>query len=566
MKFDKNTIIGFLLIMLLLLYYSQYMAKSKKATQTVTNTVTKTVTQAQTQPDASTAQQPSSAQQSNAGALTSIPDATREPHFNTLTNSLVAFTFSDIGGSIYSVELAKNSVVRKGPLRTSFAPSNEWQTPLRIRQFAHLDVENIPVGVASITDNSLTYTGTVKSLIKLTKTYSLTPETYLLDAEYTFENIADSSIILSNSFSVWLGQMDQVTRTRDRYARRGADVEVITEKGGYDIIRENAGKSDEWQTIPGKGVWLAVRNKYFTHVMIPEMNTAAVKVRSIGHKDARDITAYAQFTAPTIATNQSYTWKATLYTGPKSIERLKTLPSKIGRGTKYDEIIDLGWFSFLARPILVYGLKGLYNFTHNFGLSIIILTILIKLITWPLTTKSVMSMKQMQKMQPEMQALKEKYKDDPKKQQAEMMLLYKKHGANPLSGCLPMFLQLPIFISLYAALSGAIELWGTSFLWIHDLSMPDTVAHIPYVIPFLGDKALGYTGLNILPLMMCGAMIGQQALSPSAGDPSQKKMMYFMPVIFLFIFYKMPSGLTLYWFVNQLLTMGQMFYLHYIKK
>ncbi len=564
MNMDKNTVIGFSLIILLFLFYTQFVAKPPATAPSATNTVTHVVTHTHETDRQSSPIEEAIDEETHAG--TAIPDVSRETQLTMLTNSLVAFTFSDIGGSIYAIELAKNNIVRKGPLRTSFAPSNNWQTPLRIHTFAHIDVENISVGIASMTENSLVYTGAVDSAVELTKTYTLATDSYLLDAEFSFKNTGNTSLDLSNSFCVWLGQMDQVTRTADRYARRGADIEVVAENGSYDIIREKTGKSDEWKTIPGKGVWMAVRNKYFTRVMIPEVQLTAAKIRSTGKKDTRNITAYAQFDAPQIAPGESYIWNSSFYAGPKSIDILKTLPAKIGRGTKYDEIIDLGWFSFLARPILVYGLKKLYNFTGSFGISIIILTLLIKIVTLPLTNKSVNSMKNMQKMQPEMQKIKEQYKDDPKKQQAEMMLLYKKHGANPVSGCLPMLLQMPIFISLYAALSGAIELWGTPFLWINDLSLPDTVAHIPYVVPFLGDKALGYTGLNPLPILMCGAMIGQQALSPSAGDPAQKKMMYLMPVIFLFIFYNMPAGLTLYWFVNQILTMVQMFYLHYIKK
>ncbi len=145
--------------------------------------------------------------------------------------------------------------------------------------------------------------------------------------------------------------------------------------------------------------------------------------------------------------------------------------------------------------------------------------------------------------------------------QQETMILYKKHGVNPLGGCLPMLLQMPIFFALYKTIGGAIELWGANFLWIKDLSQPDTVAHLPFSIPFLGSA------VNPLALMMAAAMLGQQALTPKAGGAnSQKGMMYMMSAFFLFICYKMPSGLVLYWFMNQLLSMCQTFYMHYVKK
>ena len=564
---DKNTLTGIILIFALVFLYMHFLAPSgEQPRSVVTNTVVRTDSASDTPanpPDARLEEGPVPPDEIT---TTDTPRPSRPESFAVISNELASFTFGSSGGSLYRIELARSPVVRKGPLATVNAPSNQWQVPFRLRSAGGLPVETTPFAFERSGARALTYTATVANTVFVRKSYSLNTNTYLLNGRIDIENVSDTTVALSNRFSVWLGQMGPVTLTRDRFAVRGADVQIIkSANGGMDIEREKASDDNEWNVIPGPDVWLAVRNKYFAHILIPDRPAAYTSIRSVGPEDARRITAYAGIDAPDLAPGDSFSWQADLYAGPKSYERLTALSTRIGRGTKYDEVLNLGWLSFLARPILVYGLKGLYRYVHNYGLAIIILTVLIKIVTWPLTSKSVMSMKQMQKLQPEMQKLKEKYKDDPKKQQQEMMLLYRKHGYNPLGGCLPMLLQIPIFIALYAALSGAIELWGASFLWINDLSMPDTVAKLPY-IPFLGDKALGYTGLNPLPLAMCGAMIGQQALSPSAGDPSQQKMMYIMPVIFLFIFYKMPSGLTLYWLVNQLLTMVQMFYLHYIKK
>jgi len=187
-----------------------------------------------------------------------------------------------------------------------------------------------------------------------------------------------------------------------------------------------------------------------------------------------------------------------------------------------------------------------YGLIPNYGVAIIIITLIIKIIFWPIQAKSIKSMKEMQKFQPMVDKLKEKYKDDSQKLNQETMKLYKEHKINPLSGCLPMVVQIPVFFAWYTMLRSAIELRGAHFLWIKDLSQPDTLAHIA-----------GFP-VNPLPLAMGVSMIWQMKLTPQTGDAKQQQMMmYFMPVFFLFICYKMSSGLVLYWTVQQLLSIGQ---------
>jgi YidC/Oxa1 family membrane protein insertase len=193
--------------------------------------------------------------------------------------------------------------------------------------------------------------------------------------------------------------------------------------------------------------------------------------------------------------------------------------------------VDFGWFAILAVPILR-GLQYIHNYIPNYGVAIILLTILIRLITFPLQYKSFKSMKKMQTIQPELQLLKEKYKDDSQKMQQETMALFKKAGANPLSGCLPLLLQMPFFFAIYRVLYSAVELVGAPFFgWIHDLSVHD---------PFY-----------VLPVLMAAAMFFQQKLTPQTTvDPTQQKIMLFMPIIFGFIMKSLPAGLVLYIFVS----------------
>lgn len=216
-------------------------------------------------------------------------------------------------------------------------------------------------------------------------------------------------------------------------------------------------------------------------------------------------------------------------------------------GGKLEHSVDFGFFAILAVPILR-GLQFFYDFIPNYGVAIIFLTLIIRLITFPLQFKSFKSMKQMQKIQPDLAKLKEKYKDDPQRMQKETMELFKKAGANPLGGCLPMVLQMPVFFAFYQVLYNAYELVEAPFaFWIHDLSIKDP--------------------MYVLPVIMGIAMFGQTKLNPSAtSDPMQKKMMLFMPVVFTFIMKDLPAGLNLYIFVSTVFGIVQQLFVYRVVK
>jgi YidC/Oxa1 family membrane protein insertase len=237
-----------------------------------------------------------------------------------------------------------------------------------------------------------------------------------------------------------------------------------------------------------------------------------------------------------------------LFIGPKELDTLKAL----GRG--FERSIDFGYFGFISIPFL-YVLHFFHRFTGSYGLDIILLTVLIKLLMAPLTHKSFVSMKQMQKLQPQMERLKEKYANDKEKLNKEIMELYRRNGVNPLGGCLPMVLQFPVFIGLYNALSTPIELRHAPFLWIKDLSRPDWES-LPITV---GDWHLG---IPILTIFMGASMFLQQWMTPSAGDPNQRKMMMLMPLMFTFMFVSFPAGLTVYWLINNLLSIGQQYWIN----
>src|SRR5262249_25286923 len=231
-----------------------------------------------------------------------------------------------------------------------------------------------------------------------------------------------------------------------------------------------------------------------------------------------------------------------VFLGPKEREILAAA------GHQLDRALDFGWFWFIALPLL-WGLRFLHRFIPNYGVNIILLTAFVKLATAPLTRTSFRNMKAMQKLQPEMQRLRERYKDDQGALQKEVMELYKRHHVNPLSGCLPMLLQLPIFVGLYNALMHAIELRHAPFmLWINDLAAPDRLMIFGIGIP-------------VLVIIMGASMLVQQWMTAQQGDPTQPRKMMIMPLVFTFISFNFPSGLVLYWLVNNLLSMAQQWYM-----
>jgi len=223
-----------------------------------------------------------------------------------------------------------------------------------------------------------------------------------------------------------------------------------------------------------------------------------------------------------------------VYAGPKDYDRLKEL--NVG----LEHIIDFGFFSILARP-LFWILKLFYRFMGNYGWAIVLLTIVVRIPFIPLLSKGQKSMNKLKELQPRLNEIREKYKKDPQRMQKEMMEIYRKYKVNPMGGCLPILLQIPVFFALYKVLMIAIELRGAPFmLWIRDLSAKD-----PYYI---------------LPIVMGITMVIQQKMTPTSVDPRQNKIMMFMPVIFTFLFLNFASGLVLYWLVNNILSIAQQMY------
>lgn len=280
--------------------------------------------------------------------------------------------------------------------------------------------------------------------------------------------------------------------------------------------------------------WAGFQNVYFLAAFIPQRAEGIEVIMKKNSETSADLRLSGPkiILPPQTKHAQSYA----IYLGPKDLDVLKAF------GADLDRALDFGWFDVVAKPIL-YVMKYFYRYTGNYGLAIIILTVIIKIIFWYPTHISYKSMKEMKKIQPEMAKLREKYQHDREKLNKELMELYRRYKINPMSGCLPIAIQIPIFFALYKVLLYSIEIRHAPFYWwIKDLS-----AHDPYYIS---------------PILMGISMFIQQWMTPSPGDPTQAKMMLIMPIIFTFMFLTFPTGLVIYWLFNNLLSIGQQIYIN----
>ena len=386
--------------------------------------------------------------------------------------------------------------------------------------------------------------------IVVEKNFRFSPETYMIDLNVTIKN--GSNMTIEDNLTLTLVQAEHGKKngstkssSAGRYGFEGPSALINNE---LEQIKPK--KIKEKNVFTGKLKWIAIQDRYFMSAVIPDEPVEASMRLYINE----DKTIQNQHVQPISEINAGtqHVFKYRLFFGPKSLKRL----SKIG----YDLVkaVNFGWFDILAKPC-VWIMNFLYDhFIPNYGVAIIILTLFTKIILWPLGSKSYKSMAEMKRIQPIMAEMREKYKGDKKRMNEEVMRLYKTYKVNPLGGCLPMVVQIPVFFALYRMLYGAIELrHAPFFLWINDLSAPDRLFSFDISIPFMQPPY----GIPVLTIIMGATMFLQQKMSPPMGDPSQAKMMKFMPLAFTVIFINFSSGLVLYWLVNNVISIAQQYYI-----
>lgn len=374
---------------------------------------------------------------------------------------------------------------------------------------------------------SLTLTHLTSQGLKIQKVYKFQGDNYGFDLQVLLANQGASPLSGTSELTLVSPWDEKHKGSSTEHVGPTSYVgEKLEKEGAEDLVKDPISYGNNL-------VWSAFETKYFTAIVAP-LNGAAEKtsLNKIGSLVEN------QFQSPykTLQPGESVQFQYRIYYGPKDGASLERAHADFGKA------IDFGFFSLLATPLLK-ALKFIYGYVGNYGIAIILVTIVIKLLFWPLTQKSYASMKAMQKLQPEITRVREKCKNDREKLNREIMELYKKHRVNPMGGCLPMLVQIPVFFALYKVLMDTIDLRHAYFgLWITDLSAKD-----PYYIT---------------PIIMGATMFIQQKMSPSTMDPVQAKVFMLMPIIFTFLFLNFPSGLVLYWLVNNLLTITQQYFIN----
>ncbi len=355
----------------------------------------------------------------------------------------------------------------------------------------------------------------------LVKKYVFYPGEYYFDLSYELQGAEGTNSVVSSTCLSWSHELFPGEKKKRSYVYSGPEAYV----NGKLFKQSKKQKNIKRMELEGQVNWIGYTSKYFLAAIMPRETAAAANAAGVIEKPESTIVE----TGMKLKGVGSFR----IFVGPKEFDYLKKFNLAL------DKSVDFGWFGVIARP-LVQLLKFFNRYLHNYGLAIILVTILIKLVFYPLSQKSYQSMSKMKAIQPKVAKLKEKYKDDKARQQKEMMDLYRTHKVNPFGGCLPIVVQIPVFFGLYRGLMVAIELRHAPFFWwIQDLAAKD-----PYYVT---------------PILMGVTMLLQQKMSPTTGDAMQAKMMLFMPIIFTFMFLNFPAGLVLYWLVNNVLSIGQQY-------
>ena len=498
------------------------------------------------------------AQISGAPKITTAPVATtgaiEGAEKFTLQNDVLVLEISASGANVIDAKLLK-----------SLTPENK---PVELFQYTPTHKYFARSGLISLNSDLPNHTSTFKLVqsgkdgsgrpfavfaserngVKLEKTFILNPGSYVVDVGHraTQTNNNPNPLVLYTEIVRDASQEQKIGPFDGAFsASTFTGPAVYTDKEKFNKLEFTAIDKNKitipTQVAAGEPAWIAMVQHYFASAWIP------------GDKVARDIYAGRidnnlyrigmQTPLGVVASGSTVVEKAKLFVGPQEERVLETI------APGFELLKDYGYLTILAKPIF-WLLDNIHSYVGNWGWSIILLTILIKLVFFPLSAASYKSMARMKEVQPRLVAMKEQYKGEPQKLNQAMMEMYRKEKINPLGGCLPVVIQIPVFISLYWVLLSSVELRGAPWiLWVHDLSLPDT--------SISGLIGLTSIPIGILPIIMAISMFVQTKLNPTPPDPIQAKVMMYMPLVFSVMFFFFPSGLVLYWVVNNLLSIAQ---------
>jgi len=427
-----------------------------------------------------------------------------------------------------NVDLIGEKAYIKGPLGLFLSRGGDDQ--VHTWKYGEWSFQGSDLTLADSTGTqNLTFTGQVHGY-RIERVLTFHPDTYLIEENTSVTNLNSTGVEGSIAFTAAAKSMSAEGNNYNP-----TKIAYLNQEGRNEVTDRDDLK-EKGLSASGALKWGAIESNYFLFAIMPDSDDTSF---SAGYQD--DIFRMAVTREATFIPNVTKSFKASYFLGPTDRAMLAAMPNNL------EETVNFGWFDFLAKPLLI-AMNFFYGYVHNYGIAIIILTIIIKLLFWPLSQKSYASMEQMKKLQPMVQKLREKYGDDKQRLNQETMALYKTYKVNPMGGCLPMVVQIPVFFGLYKALLGAVELRHAPF-----------IAHLPFTdLPWLADLS-AKDPYYITPIIMGATMFLQQKMTPSAGDPTQQKIMMAMPLIFTFMFLQFPAGLVVYWLLNNILSIGQQF-------
>lgn len=466
-------------------------------------------------------------------------------NIETIETEKFILTFSDIGGALKGIQIKEYKDAESGkpvklvdiaePQDGIFNLQSKIETSLPLIRYS-----------STRSDSKLIYAARLDNGLEIQKIYTIRNSNDDIELEIKFSNGATAPLsfaynIIGPSAIEPYGKFD------------GHNVEADESSSG-EVTRIPIGKiAKKPVRLQGKTDWVALKNNYFCIAIKPYETTTSLEFNSLKNNKIQSL---IESGIVTLNKGTAASHKYLLYAGAAEIDKLGSY--NLG----FEKIIHYGFFDWIGKPLLL-GLKFIHRFVRNWGLAIILLTLLTSLMLFPLTLKSLHSMKEMQALQPKIEALRKELKDSPQKLNKEIMVLYKKHKVNPFGGCLPMVLQMPIFIALYQVLIKSVELMGSKFLWIHDLAGTDKAFRLPAKLPLVGEW------INILPVAAIGVMFLQQKMSQgskAAMDETQRMMAIIMPIMFGFIFYNFPSGFLLYFLTSSGFTIAYQLKVKFFEK
>ena len=483
----------------------------------------------------------------------------------TLKNDVIKLLFTNDGGGIKEASLLKhfvyspNRAKEKGLDESPLIVLNSGiKNPIGALSTGHGSFKDHKYQIIDQNENKVVLRAVTDEKLEVTKTFSLTNSDalgggYVVKMNISLRYVADAGNMNLNNYYVFAGASSQLSEGNSSDLYTGLEYLYNDD----DEFRDLGYLKKEKDDIQGKELfeglqWLGVSNQFFsTNIFIEKPYETKIWAERYDDGSGKGVRAIAALGLPniTLSPGDSKGWNYEIFLGPKDYQTLKAMEGERSKIVGFDRMPIFGGIAQPFAVLLSLLMNWLHGFFGNYGWSIIAITIIMRLVIWPVTARGTRAMKKMSKLAPMMQEIKEKHKDNPQKMQQETMSLYRDYGVNPIGGCLPLLLQMPIFIGYFAMLRAAVELRHEPWLgWVSDLSLPDTVTHV------------GGFPVNILPLLMGITMMLQMRMTPQSAGPNQKQMqiiMTIMPIFITVICYNFASALALYWTAGNIFSIGQ---------